>query len=183
MKNDILNKLWNSEEHPSPLAQPEAIIKKAKLQRQRQYISIIVLAVSVVILGLYAGLYFPKNLNHFGLGLLLMMAPLVFRIILEWVSIYKKETKIMTMQSKAYHNYLKLYYSFRKVVKYGITPLCFGIYTYGVTLLFPYFKREFTSGVYIYLVATAIVSLIVIAGIIVRGIAKENQFYKAIVNK
>ena len=183
MKNDILNQLWNSGKNPSALVQPEALIKKAKSQRQLQYIGITVLSVTVLILIIYAVLFFPKHFNNFSLGLLLMIIPLVFRIALEIGSIYKKQSKITEMDSKAYHNYLKRYYNFRKVVNYAITPVCFGIYVYGLTLLFPYFKSEFSNGFYTYLVVSGIISLLVIAFIIVRGILKENRFYKEVLKK
>lgn len=182
MENDILNQLWNDDKQFS-LLQPKEIIKKARSQRQRQYIAIIVLSLTVLILVVYAGFYFPKNFNDFSLGLLLMILPLVFRIVLEFASIYKKQSKITEMETKAYHNYLKQYYRFRKVVNYIITPVCFGIYVYGLSLLFPYFKREFSNGFYIYLVVSGIVSLVVIAGIIIRGIVKENSFCKNINEK
>ena len=93
------------------------------------------------------------------------------------------KSKLVEMDSKGYHNYLKRFYSLRKVVNYVITPICFGIYVYGLSLLFPYFKREFSEGFYIYLVVSGIVSLLVIAFIIIRGIVKENQFYNELLEK
>ena len=180
MDNDKLSQLWNND-NPTPiLVQPNAIIQKAKSNRQRQYVGIIVLSVTVMIITIYAAAFFPKNFNNFSLGLLLMIIPLVFRIALEFASIYKKQSKLIEMDSKGYHNYLKRFYSLRKVVNYVITPICFGIYVYGLSLLFPYFKREFSQGFYIYLVVSGIISLLVIAFIIIRGIVKENQFYRVL---
>ncbi len=182
MENNTLNQLWNNNENNSNLLQAEAIIKKAKSQRKRQYIGIIVLSITVIILVVYATLFFPKNFNNFSLGLLLMIVPLVFRIGLEWLSIYKKQSKITEMNSKLFHSYLKRFYKLRKVVNYIITPLCFGIYVYGLTLLFPYFKNEFSEGFYTYLIISAIVSLVVIAAIIVNATIKEEKFYQNLSN-
>ena len=183
MENDILNQLWNNDDHNPDLVQPETIIQNAKSQRKRQYIGIVVLTTTVLILIVYAVLFFPKSFNNFSLGLLLMIVPLVLRIALEVFSIYKKQSKIVEMSSKNYHNYLKRFYNFRKIVNYIITPLFFGIYIYGLTLLFPYFKREFSEGFYTYLVISGVISLILIGFIIIRGIVKENRFYKEVLEK
>jgi len=183
MNKDILNQIWNEDGNKASLSQPETIIKKAKSQRQRQYIGIVVLSVTVLILVIYAVVYFPENFNNFSLGLLLMIFPLVFRIGLEWVSIYKKQSKLVEMDSRAYHNYLIGFYRNRKIINYIVTPICFGIYVYGLTLLFPFFKREFSQGFYTYLLFSGVISLIVIAAIIVRGIIKENAFYKEVLDK
>ena len=183
MDNDKLNQLWNNDSTTPNLIQPEAIVQKAKSNRQRHYIGIVVLSITVVIITIYAVAFFPKNFNNFSLGLLLMIIPLVFRIALEFASIYKKQSKLVEMDSKGYHNYLKRFYSLRKVVNYIITPICFGIYVYGLSLLFPYFKREFSEGFYTYLIVSGIISLMAIAFIIIRGIVKENRFYRELMNQ
>jgi len=109
-----------------------------------------------------------------------MIIPLVFRIGLEGISIFKKQSKLVEMDSKAYHSYLKQYYKYRKVINYIITPICFAIYVYGLSLLFPFFKKEFSQGFYTYLLFSGVISLLIIAAIIIRGILKENTFYKEI---
>jgi len=183
MNSDILNQLWNDDGKNPSLSQPETIIRKAKSQRQRQYIGIVVLSFTVLILGVYAVAFLPDSFNNFSLGLVLMIFPLVFRIALEVFSIFKKQSKLLEMDSKAYLSYLILFYKFRKVIHYTVTPICFGIYVYGLTLLFPFFKKEFSQGFYTYLLLSGFISLVVIAAIIIRGILKENTFYKEVLGK
>jgi len=65
MANDILNQLWNDDGKTPSLSQPETIIKKAKSQRQQQYIGIVVLSVTVLILVVYAVAFLPDNFNNF----------------------------------------------------------------------------------------------------------------------
>ena len=178
MENDILNDTWDKQRGSSSLAKPADIISKAKKQRNGQYISITVMAITVLILVVYAGYFAMSHWNSFTLGLILMISSLLFRVILEVASVFKKESQLISMDSKAYQNYLMKHYRRRLMINYIITPLCFGIYIYGFTLLLPYFKREFSDGFYTYLLISGFGSLAVILGIIINSVLKERRFLK-----
>ncbi|MCW3789139.1 hypothetical protein [Plebeiibacterium sediminum] len=176
MKNDQLSQIWNSQQYNSNIEGPDQIIKKAKKQRNSQFISIAVMSVTVIILLIYAGYFIGNNWNSFTLGMILMISSLAFRIILEFISLYRKESQLISLDNRSYRKYLKKYYKIRLKVNYIITPICFAIYIIGFTLLLPYFKQMFSNGFYTYIIISGIVSFIVIAVIIIKSILKEHHF-------
>ncbi len=176
MKNDQLSQIWNSQKYDSIIERPDQIIKKAKKQRNSQFISIAVMSITVIILLIYAGYYISNNWNNFTLGIVLMISSLAFRIILEFVSLYRKESQLVSLDNRSYRKYLKSYYKIRLKVNYIITPICFAIYIIGFTMLLPYFKQMFSKGFYTYIIISGIVSFIVIAVIIIKSVIKEQNF-------
>jgi len=178
MENDFLNKIWDTQDDNSNLGSPNDIINKAKSQRKGQYITIIVLSVTVTILIFYALYVSLSGWNSFNFGLLLMISSLVFRIILELASVYRKEKQLVIMPQKIYYAYLKKHYKARMIINYMITPICVTAYIYGFTLLLPYFKDYFSEGFYNYILISGILTLIVIAVIIIRSVIKEQRFLK-----
>jgi len=183
MKNDTLTKIWNSQRNDSPFTNPDNIIKIAKKQRTRQFVSIAIMSITVIVLVIYAIYYISSQWNNFNLGLLLMISSLTFRIILEFVSLYRKESQLISLDNISFQEYLKRYYRLRLKVNYIITPLCFVVYLYGFSKLLPYFRREFSDGFYTYLLVSGFVSLFVIAIIILKSIVKENNFLKQLNRK
>ena len=178
MKNDQLTQLWNSQKNDVPYESPEQIIRKAKKQRNNQYISIVVMSTTVLILVLYAGYYAFHRWNNFTLGLVLMISSLMFRIVLEFISLYQKESQLISLDSTAFQAYLKKHYTLRLKINYIITPICFATYVFGFTKLLPYFKQEFSEGFYTYILISGFVSFLVLAIIIINSILKESRFLK-----
>lgn len=178
MKNDELTQLWNSQPEPEGPNGPEQLIQKAQNQRSKQYISIAVMGITVVVLLIYAGYYLTADWNPFSLGLTLMISSLSFRIILELRSLYRKESQLITLDPRSFKTYLKKYHRLRLWVNYIVTPICFAIYIVGFTLLLPYFKKIFSQAFYLYLLISGFGSLLVIALIIIRSTLKERAFLK-----
>jgi hypothetical protein len=96
---------------------------------------------------------------------------------------YRKESRLIALENLAYQKYLKTYYRMRLRANYIITPLCFGVYIFGFTLLLPYFKKEFSVGFYNYILISGIVSLVIVALIILNSIAKEHRFLRQLKGK
>ena len=182
MKNDQLTQIWDSQKKGSPLTNPGRIIKKANNLRKRQFIGVAVMSTTVLVLLAYAAYYTSNHWNDFTLGLVLMISSLTFRVILEFVSLYRKESQLISLDSTAFKDYLKRHYKRRLNINYFITPLCFAIYVYGFLKLLPYFKQAFSTGFYNYILISGFISLLVIAVIIVNGIIKENKFLKELKN-
>lgn len=178
MENDKLNQLWKSQKDNSNTNTPENIIKLAQKQRSGQFLSITILSITIVILIAYSIYCSVYEWNNFTIGLLLMITSLIFRIALETLSLYKKEQQIIALDSKAFQNYLGKHFKIRKMINYGVTPMCFIIYTYGFTLLLPYFKQEFSEGFYTYILISGFLSIFIIAIIVGFSIRKENKFYE-----
>lgn len=181
MKNDELNQVWKSQRQPLPQGSADQIVKMANKQRKRQFIGVGIMGLTVLVLLAYALLYAPAQWNNFTLGLLLMIGSLSFRIILELVSVLRKESRMITLDGLTFKAYLKRFYRIRMWVNYTITPLCMALYCYGFILLLPYFKQEFSKGFYTYLLISGFGSLAFITIIIVRVIRREHRFLKQLV--
>lgn len=177
MENDKLDQIWNDQLNDLPTGNALDIIKKANGQRSRQYITVAILAITVLILLVFS-LYFVRRWNEFALGLALMISSMVFRVLLELATLYRKENQLISLDNKSFKAYLKKHYKLRLQINYFITPICFVIYIIGFVKLLPYFKQEFSVGFYNYLLISGIVSLAVIGVIVVRSVVRENEFLK-----
>ncbi|MGY6557883.1 MAG: hypothetical protein ACXIT9_01235 [Nitritalea sp.] len=178
MESDKLQELWNRQVGKMPTFTPGDILLKAKKQRTVQYISITVLVLTALILSVYAWFYAFKQWNSFNLGLLLMISSLVVRVLIEMLSFYRKESRLVTMDHKSYHAYLKKYYGIRRFVNYLITPVSVITYIIGYSLLLPYFKAYFSYGFYTYIQVSGAVSIGGIILLILYGIIKEERLLK-----
>ncbi|QXP59830.1 hypothetical protein [Olleya sp. HaHaR_3_96] len=178
MENDNLNKLWDIQVNDISNFNPKDIITKAKKQRNSQYISITVLSLTVVVLIIYAFYYAFNQWNTFNLGLIFMISSLTLRIILEFLSLYRKEKQLISMTQKSYLAYLKKYYKTRQIINYIITPVCITVYIFGFYLLLPYFKVYFSNGFYTYIIVSGGISLIVVIVIIVKSTINEQRYLK-----
>ena len=178
MKNDLLSQIWKSQKKEVALDESENIIKKARKQRNGQFITLTVLSITVIILVAYFIRYAVSTWNNFSLGLLLMISSLIFRIILEYATIYRKQSQLIVLDNRSFQKYLKRYSRTRLRINYIVTPLCFGTYVYGFTMLLPYFKNEFSTGFYQYILISGIVSLLVLLGIVIHSVLKEKNLLK-----
>ncbi|MBL86417.1 MAG: hypothetical protein CMO82_07145 [Winogradskyella sp.] len=181
MENSTLNKIWDSQDN-TEIIHPEIIIKKAKKQRRRQYGSILIMGLTVATLIGFTIFVSPSQWNNFTLGLLLMILSLVFRITLELGTIYLRDQKLVILDNKSYKSYLKRHYKSRLWVHYFVTPICLLIYIYGLYLLLPYFKREFSEGFYLYILISGFGSIAGIIAIIIYSIRKELRFFNKLNN-
>ncbi|WP_222931300.1 hypothetical protein, partial [Xanthovirga aplysinae] len=98
--------------------------------------------------------------------------------ILEFISLYRKESQLISLDNMSFQKYLKKYYKLRLKVNYIITPICFALYIFGFTRLLPYFQQEFSEGFYTYILISGFVSLFVLAIIIANSTLKESNFLK-----
>ncbi len=183
MENDKLHQLWNSQDHDLSSESPNDIIKKAKNQRNGQYITILILIITVAIVILFTFYYSGNQWNNFTLGLTMMISSLVFRIFLEFISLYRKESQLISLDNKSFKTYLKKHYQLRLRINYIITPICFLVYVVGFIKLLPYFKQELSEGFYNYIVVSGGISLLILIAIIRNSIIKENRFLQQLNKK
>ncbi|WP_422103969.1 hypothetical protein [Winogradskyella sp.] len=177
MEHDILDKLWNTQ-GDTTIKNPQDIIAKAKKQRKRQQASSFIMSLTVIILIAYTIYVAPSRWNNFTLGLLLMIGSLTFRVLLEFGTIHRKQSRLLALDNQSYKNYLKKHYRLRLIINYLITPICISLYIYGFYLLLPYFKKTFSEGFYDYIVISGVASLIVVIAIIIHSIIKESRFLR-----
>ena len=178
MENDNLTRIWKSQKNDSSQGEPEYIIKKAKKQRNSQYTAIVIMSITVLILLGYTAYFASGQWNDFSFGLVLMISSLTFRVILEFITLYRKENQLIALDNKAFQAYLKKHYRLRLMINYIITPICFALYIFGFVKLLPYFKAEFSEGFYTYILISGFASLFVIALIVLNSIRKESHFLR-----
>lgn len=183
MENKQLDKIWNMQNETVSIQNAEEIITKAKRQRKVQVLGVVIMGLTVLILLGFTIYVLPLQWNNFSLGLILMIGSLLFRIILEMVTMHRKKSKLIAMDAKSYRSYLKKFYQMRLIINYVVTPVCFVIYIYGFYLLLPYFKNEFSEGFYTYILISGIISLLVIAIIIINSVLKEHRFLRTLKEK
>lgn len=180
MKNDELNQLWNKQKVLLPSKLPQDLIAKAKAQRRGQFLSIAILGFTVVVLLLFSLTYATSQWNGFSFGLMLMIASLLFRIIIEYSFLFRKERQLIALDHSAYRSYLARYYRSRLWINYLVTPLCFALYVFGFSKLLPYFKQAFSPGFYTYIVVSGVISLLVLVGIVGYSVIKEERFLRTL---
>lgn len=178
MKSDILNKLWENQQNSNELSNVETIIAKASVQRKKQNIGITIMAITLTILCVYAVYYLPSNWSNFSLGLVMMIGSLAFRIVLEFIFKFRKGKQLVNSDNISFKAYLINYYKIRQIVHYAITPICYGIYIYGFTLLLPYFKEAFSKEFYLYIIISGLLSFVVIGAVIVKNVIQELKEIK-----
>ena len=183
MENDFLDKVWHMQDENMRISNAETIINRAKRQRKHQIFGTIIMSITVAVLIGYTIYTLPNSWNDFSSGLILMISSLLFRIILEVVTIHRKESKLISMDTKSYRSYLKKFYRWRLLINYLVTPICVVLYIYGFYLLLPYFKNEFSEGFYGYILISGIISLVIIIAIIVYNIMKERHFLEKLKKK
>ncbi len=181
MENKTLHQIWDQQAATTTALEPQEIIKKAAVQQNKQKIGIAVMGITTAILIAYAIWQFPQEINMFIVGLCIMIASLFVRIVIEIKSNWRKAKEIVQLDGKHYLSYLKAFYTKRKRIHFVVTPLCFGAYIFGLWQLFPYFKAEFSSGFYTYLIVSATLSLLVVGMIIINQVKKELRFLKTLV--
>ncbi|MDC7998945.1 hypothetical protein [Gilvibacter sediminis] len=180
MEKDKLSQLWEAQHEQTLQLNPDSLKKLASRQRKGQYLTLLIIGMTFLIVGVYALIYALGSWNNFSLGLLLMLGSLGARIGFELFSLYKKEAQLIAMDPLRFQEYLKRHYRLRLRVNYWITPLCFGIYLIGFVLLLPYFKQAFSSGFYNYLLISGFGSILLVGIIIARSVIKEQRFLKSL---
>ena len=180
MEKDKLSELWEAQQEQTLQLNPELLKQLASRQRNGQFLTLLIIGLTFLVVGTYALIYALGSWNNFSLGLLLMLSSLGARIGFELFSLYKKEAQLIAMDPLRFQEYLKQHYRLRLRVNYWITPLCFGIYLIGFIMLMPYFKQAFSSGFYNYLLLSGFGSLLFVGIIIMRSVIKEQRFLKSL---
>ena len=178
MKNEELTQLWKLQQPQFDAASLEALMGKAKKQRSTQLVGIVVMSLTVIILVVYALIFVDFSWNAFSTGLSLMIGSLVFRLVLELMTRYRKEQQLIRLSPRNFQSYLFRHYRQRLLIHFAITPLCFGVYSYGFYLLLPYFKTAFSSGFYQYLLLSGWVSILAIFILVIYKMRAELRFLK-----
>ena len=183
MENDKLNQIWDSQNIDLPIGGPEDIVQKAKKQRKGQFLTILILVITVLVLLAFTFHYSGNRWNDFTLGLTLMISSLTFRIVLELITLLQKESQLVSLDIKSFRTYLKRHYRLRLGINYIISPICFAIYVIGFLMLLPFFKQAFSEGFYLYILISGAISLLAVLVIIIKGVLKEIRLLRQLNEK
>ncbi|MEM8999150.1 MAG: hypothetical protein AAGB24_02715 [Bacteroidota bacterium] len=172
---------WNKQIVPEiPSGGADRIANKIRKIKIKQRIAYIVLSLTLVILLIFFFHVSAYRSTTTMIALFLMMAPLLVRIVLEVCSIRALKQLNVVLQTQDFKKGMLRYYIRRRWVHFLITPLAFGIYTIGFTMLLPGFKTTFSKGFYLYIIISSIVSLSALALLIVVQIIKEQDTLRSL---
>ncbi|CAD0001611.1 MULTISPECIES: hypothetical protein [Flavobacterium] len=172
-----LQTIWNQQIDPDSKPVVADIVKKAeeytKKIKRNHFWTRVILSVTAVILIFYyvwAGAY---KQTLFSLGLSIMITMLIFRIVLEWVSMEKLKNLKSDVSLIEYSKLAQHFYQWRKKIHYVFTPVVYLIYIAGFTLLLPVFKESFSNGFYLYILVSGFGFLLLFGLLLIKMIKKE----------
>jgi len=174
MKNfEELKEQWSKRTIETPIEGATTIVQRAQKIRKKQWIATVILGITCIVLiafFLYVSAYKEQR---FMIGLLSMILILVIRMGLEmWSMRFLKITNLSVAMLR-FEERMLAFYKKRVGILLFITPLSMVIYVYGFSILLPYFKAEFSSGFYQYIVVSGIVSLLGLSWLIAKQVQKE----------
>jgi hypothetical protein len=181
-----LQTTWNQQKDSNTKPAAADIIKKAeentkKIRRNHFWTKAILTVTSVILIFYYIWIGANKN-TLFSLGLGIMITMLMFRIILEWISIEKLKSLKTDVSLIEYSKLAYQFYQWRKKIHYILTPVIYLIYVAGFTLLLPVFKENLSKGFYLYIVLSGYGFLLFFGFFMIKMIKKEMQLVSFLKN-
>lgn len=153
----------------------EKIKRKEKENYFFYYGTILILLVTLIVISLFFYFVAPvkEMLSRIGVGL--MIFGLMFRIIIEIISIYKaKQISKLDNTLKTTENSIN-FYQFRKTIQKVIAPLIIGLYTIGFYMITPEFSLYINFWKMVLIDVSYVVIGIILFIIIRKGVKKEMQ--------
>jgi hypothetical protein len=181
-----LQATWNEQKDSNTKPAAADIIKKAaahtkKIRRNHFWTRIILSVTSVILIFYYIWIDAYKN-TVFSLGLGIMITMLIFRIVLEWISIEKLKSLKTDVSLIEYTKLAYQFYQWRKKIHYILTPAIYLAYIAGFTLLLPVFKENFSEAFYLYIVVSGYGFLLFFGFFMIKIIKKEMQLVSFLKN-
>ncbi|MEM5565593.1 hypothetical protein WNY78_10780 [Psychroserpens sp. AS72] len=170
----------NQPKQNPPRGGSELIVQKINGLKRKQWITNIVLLITVLIL---IGFFFyveAYNNTTVTFALFLMVSSLLVRIIIEYFSIKKLQEIDVTVNSSVFNDNIIAYYKKRIRTHYIITPIIIILYSLGFILLLPSFKKYLSEGFYTYIIFSAIIILIIMVLFFRKQIKKELSIVKGL---
>lgn len=176
-----IQNLWQEQKEPGN-KDSKALLKKAKhmtreMKRKHLWTQLILLTTVFLI----AGFFFyvtAWNDTKAAIALSLMASVLMFRLILEIVSLRRFNSIHITSDFQKYNQEKSKFYIWRKKIHFVFTPIFLVVYALSFLSMMPIFKQTLTLGFYLYI---QISSVFVLAGIcwsIGSQIRKELKILK-----
>ena len=154
----------------------KTISDKIKVAKNKQWITNAVLFATIIILISFFFYVSAYKQSRSTWGLILMIVPLLMRLNIELLSIRKINKVNKGVDFKLFKTKLEHYYKSRKQIHFIITPIIFGLYIFGFSMLLPIFKQNLSSGFYNYITISSVVIFLILSILIIKEIKKELLF-------
>lgn len=177
---DDIQDLWNQQSGPGiRSSQPEGLILLAEKHSQKiklkQFWTITVLAVSILIFSWYSLVYVGFRFSWFHAGMALMFFSLLLRLIVEYRSYIDFRRIDIRSDFTNYTKRITEFYRNRKKIHYVLTPMLGSAYITGFLVLLPVFKKSFSTGFFWYIVISGWILLILFMVLLIQQIKKEMR--------
>jgi hypothetical protein len=177
MNFENISQNWQDQHIQKTEISSDDIIRKAQLQtqklKQKKWWTIGILGfTTAILLGFFVSVGAYKNMIE-SLGLSLMTIMLLLRIVLELMSKSRLQKIDRTLDFESYVSRLKNYFKNRRWIHFIFTPVIYLAYFGGFVAMLPVFKRELSSGFYLYILISGVVVFIGLALFIGYHIRKE----------
>ena len=181
-----LQTTWNQQKDSGTKPDAVDIIKKAEantkeIRRNHFWTKAILTVTSVILIFYYIWMGANKD-TLFSLGLGIMITMVIFRILLEWISIEKLKSLKADVSLIEYSKLAYQFYQWRKKIHYVLTPAIYLVYTTAFTLLLPVFKEEFSEGFYLYIILSGYGFLLLFGFFMIKIIKKEMELVRFLKN-
>lgn len=171
--NDIRSK-WVQRNIPDiPKDGYKEIIKSSAYIKRKQLTGQLILMLTVIILGYFFFYISAFKNTRLTVGILLMIGTLLFRIGIEFFSQTKLEQLTPTLQVQEFNQQVMAYHQSRLFIHYVLTPLSFIGYVIGFIITLPIFKLHVSTGLYNYIVISAVPIFIFLIVLISAQVKKE----------
>ncbi len=177
MNFENISQNWQNQPIQKTETSSDDIIKKAQFQtqklKQKKWWTMSILGFSTaVLIGFFLSVGAYKHMME-SLGLSLMIIMLLLRIILELMSKNRLQKLDQTLNFQSYVSQLQTYFKNRRWIHFIFTPVIYLAYFGGFVSMLPVFKRELSSGFYLYILISGVVVFIGLAFFIGFHIRKE----------
>jgi nitrate/nitrite transporter NarK len=177
MNFEHISQNWQNQHIQETKTTSDDIIRKAQLQtqklKQKKWWTIGILGfTTAILLSFFVSVGAYKNMKE-SIGLSLMIIMLLLRIILELLSKNRLQKIDHTLDFQSYVSQLKTYFKNRRWIHFVFTPIIYLAYFGGFVAMLPVFKRELSSGFYLYILISGVVVFIGLALFIGYHIRKE----------
>ena len=180
-----LQSIWTQQESEIKISSEEVIQESDRLQKKlihKKRGTVVILSVTVFILVAFMFYVTAYKFIQPFIGIGLMIASLVLRILVELVSIQRFQKIKEIISFRECSKKLLLFYNWRKKVSYVFVPIIFILYVIGFVLLLPSFKENLSSGFYNYVLFSGIAILLFFVFFIRQQILNELRITRELAN-
>lgn len=174
-----LQNIWKNDRSKIETSSIDVLYKEISKKEKENYFSyystITILLTTLIVISLFFYHVAPVNeiLSRIGVGL--MLSGLLFRIVIEIISIYKaKQINSLDNTLKIMDNIID-FHQFRKKIHQVIAPIIIGLYTIGFYMITPEFSLYIEFWNLVLIDISYVVIGIILFIIIRKGVKKEMQ--------